>query len=98
MIEHGRRTETILDNSGKCCWPPSLLSSTTSVRQQRWDACTSVPNERFIVRDALRAVPQFCRSYFFQGASGNDKPDSKTMRSLDSTPLGNPLTTYASIA
>ena len=37
-------------------------------------------------------------SYFFQGASGNDKPDSKTMRSLDSTPLGNPLTTYASIA
>jgi len=37
-------------------------------------------------------------SYFFQGASGNDKPDSKTMRSLDSTPLGNPLTTYANIA
>jgi hypothetical protein len=37
-------------------------------------------------------------SYFFQGASGNEKPDSKTMRSLDSTPLGNPLTTYANIA
>jgi hypothetical protein len=37
-------------------------------------------------------------TYFFQGASGNDKPDSKTRRSLDSTPSGNPLTTYASIA
>jgi hypothetical protein len=37
-------------------------------------------------------------SYFFHGASGNDKPDSKTIRSLDSTPLGSPLTTYASIA
>lgn len=37
-------------------------------------------------------------SYFFQGASGSDKPDSKTMRSLDSTPSGNPLTTYANIA
>lgn len=32
--------------------------------------------------------------YFFQGASGNDKPDSRNMRSLASTPLGNPVSTY----
>lgn len=37
-------------------------------------------------------------SYFFHGASGNDKPDSKTIRSLFSTPSGNPLITYANIA
>jgi len=55
--------------------------------------------ERCVIhREPSKYAHGLGRTYFFQGASGNDKPDSKTMRSLDSTPLGNPLTTYANIA
>jgi len=65
--------------------------------------CQSVGGSRkpaLVDQSTLRGWVSFRQtmSYFFQGASGNDRPDSKTMRSLDSTPSGNPLTTYANIA
>jgi hypothetical protein len=54
-----------------------------------------------IVPPVVTGVPKpACkgRPYFFQGANGNDKPDNRTIRSLASTPSGNPVVTYASIA
>jgi len=69
-------------NRARCPWSETL---TSPCRTRHGDVNVSVLSESG-------------ETYFFQGASGNDKPESKTMRSLDSTPSGNPLVTYANIA
>jgi hypothetical protein len=49
----------------------------------------------FLVYVTVRVAIDVRRTYFFQGARGSDRPESNTIRSLDSTPSGRPVTTYA---